>query len=278
MTAPDVAELTDLWLSDSIPSRTLLVNNEAADGEASILMHFDDIRDAIELVIGRMRFKHFTDDKLYPSLISIRSLISAAKPHWTPAPQTTSLPLEIFEMLRSPYTKESVLFACTPLSKALLRNENGDMRSAAVVVTLEQLNTDTDPVAFEDIDPHIEAVRELLEKFGPLLAVSQVKRNSTTRRVFKFFAEYYRVQDAAAVLDGWRPESLTKALQQSNFGLTIDGVDLHNADREALFFIPENEPLPISISMPLPSPLVSPLPAASHRRSISHSSDGIVPF
>lgn len=94
---------------------------------------------------------------------------------------------------------KDAMFACSVTSENAIRESSPDgsatteLQSACVMVTI---TFDTDEsVTFDIVDPLVAEIERNFTNFGPILARSVVKRDINSGTIFKFFAEFYRVQD-----------------------------------------------------------------------------------
>lgn len=226
----------DLWLSDSIPSRTIICHEGKNEGNQSVLMHFDDIRDAIAISLEAVRSsgkkitysnaistsQYITRDKAEISTPALTSKIDMA---FDSAPLLVRFDRSLMYTAVDPdycrFDPAEVQFACAPMSKGIFGSilaEEGHgqelcLSSGAIMVTMKWQLIDSSAVDFDSAECVAEALLQLMETFGPVLAVSPVQREKKSGKTFKFFAEYYRTQDAKKFLKGFPVSDLSKRIQ-----------------------------------------------------------------
>ena len=245
-----------------VPSRTVLTSvlqdgllKKSIFASNSFIYHFDDIRDAIDLVLRSVRSTVDCGDKHN----SASGWISTGKPSPPAPPQlaatsSTGSPPLVFNLNHFPFStttanslkmnelfnSEEVRFACSLACENLL-NWQQDFRkasirlpSASILITLRFL--EDGQVPFERVDVLVETIKGLLTEFGgPLLACSDLKRCLKTGAIFKFFAEFYLVSDCKRFLE--TSDRLGgKVVSDEHVQISFEGAQLYDIDREALFF------------------------------------------
>lgn len=200
------ADITALLSGNDVPSRTIMVSKHSLTNshaskpfESFKVVHYDDIRDAIESVLLAVRDK--TSDS------SCRLSTAVAEPAYhksQPVPLILDLDnKELFGNLKMNQLFEvrEVMFACTSSVQQYINDNQSNpsqLLSACVMVTIA---FDTqEMVDFEIVDPLIAEIERNLTNYGPVLAKSELKRDVKTGATFKFFAEFYRVQDCQSFM------------------------------------------------------------------------------
>lgn len=248
-----------------IPSRTVLTSvlqdgllKKSIFASNSFIYHFDDIRDAIDLVLKSVRSNGGGgggDKHNAPS--GFGGWISTGKPHQSATISAVSTPPPLVYNLNFYYSasnslkmnelfnSDEVRFACSFASEKLL-NCQQDFRkaasvqlpSASILITLSFLKSSDESVSipFERVDVLVETVKGLLTEFGgPILACSDLKRCLKTGGIFKFFAEFYRISDCKRFIE--TSDRLGgQVVSDENVKISFEGVHLYDIDREALFF------------------------------------------
>lgn len=251
-------------LCPSVPSRTV-ISSTLQDGllkqsifaSNAFVYHFDDIRDAIDLVLKRVRGtaedKHEFANNAIISTQGISDHLPATK-----ATSSTcfnnSVP-QVFHLnhtrnrlkMNELFESDEVHFACSRFSEALLNSRSGlqsvSLPSATLLISIKFLivgdeNSVCDSsVQFERVDVVADALKKVISgRGGPVLAYSELRRNTREGgRIFKFFAEFYRVEHcerffASAAAD------CSASLDRENIHVSFERVSLYDVDREALFF------------------------------------------
>ena len=260
--------LFDALVYAEIPSRTVLTSvlqdgllKKSIFASNAFIYHFDDIRDAIDLVLRGVREGPgiIGDKHNYLSTVGISSSFTASNrssngkapplPQPPPAPLVFHLNHSIFNnnnnclKMNELFDSEEVRFACSRGSQDLLNSRSEsktivNLPSATVLVTLNFLDhsKDSGSVPFERVDVLMGKMKNLLVEFGgPVLAFSEIKRNSQTGTSFKFFAEFYRISDCKRFTE--TSERISGPIvSDQNVQVTFEGVHLYDIDREALFF------------------------------------------
>ena len=248
--------LVDALVYADIPSRTVLTSvlqdgllKKSIFASNAFIYHFDDIRDAIDLVLRGIRDQQADNedkhnDMNYSRISTLKS--SAVKaPHFPTSPlvfhlnhhTTTQNCLKMNELFDS----EQVRFACSRASEDLLNSRRDaktlvSLPSATILISLDFLDSPVEPISFERADILVEKLKSLLIEYGgPILASSNLKRNLQTGRNFKFFAEFYRISDGKQFLETCQRIS-GPIVSDKNVQVTFEGVHLYDIDREALFF------------------------------------------
>lgn len=269
--------LVDALVFADIPSRTVLTSvlqdgllKKSIFSSNAFVYHFDDIRDAIDLVLRGIR-EDKKEDKHNSVVISTISISQRAKAEprsllniYTAPPATpqvfhlnhhTILNNQCLKM-NELFDSEEVRFACSRASEDLLKSRQGSdvklsLPSATILVSLEffQNNNNNNgydshdilPVPFDHVDALAEKIKGLLIEYGgPILASSDLKRNLQSGTIFKFFAEFYRTADCNKFLD--TSKSIGPVCDQ-NVSVSFESVHLYDVDREALFFSSFSEAL-----------------------------------
>lgn len=243
--------LIDTLVYADIPSRTVLTSvlqdgllKKSIFASNAFIYHFDDIRDAIDLVLKGLRDsggdKHIINNSL--SIGISRANVKTPQPPAAPLVFHLSHQINCLKM-NELFDSEEVRFACTRGSEDLLnsRNEKShiSLPSATILVSLNFLDHSVKAfgsVPFERVDVLMEKIKSLLIEFGgPVLAFSEIKRNLQTGTTFKFFAEFYRISDCKKFLDT-NERIGSPIVSDQNVQVTFEGVELYDIDREALFF------------------------------------------
>lgn len=261
--------LFDALVYTDIPSRTVLTSvlqdgllKKSIFASNAFIYHFDDIRDAIDLVLRGIRDgSGIVGDKhnfLSDAGISRQSTRSSEDkaPHPPPAPLVFHLNHTIHNSclkMNELFDSEEVRFACSRGCEDLLnvRSESKasvSLPSATILVSLDFLGPSSGLVPFERVDVLMEKMKSLLVEFGgPILAFSEIRRNLQTGTTFKFFAEFYRTSDCKKFLE--TSERIGgPVVSEQNVQVTFEGVHLYDIDREALFF---SAPAEVDASDPL---------------------------
>lgn len=249
--------LFDALVYTDIPSRTALTSvlqdgllKKSIFASNAFIYHFDDIRDAIDLVLRGLREgpgiigdKHNYLSEAGISRPTARSTEDKA-PHPPPAPLFFHLNHTVNNSclkMNELFNSEEVRFACSRGSEDLLnaRSESKatvSLPSATILVSLDFLGPSNGHVPFERVDVLMEKMKSLLVEFGgPILAFSEIRRNLQTGTTFKFFAEFYRTSDCKKFLQ--TSERIgSPVVSDQNVQVTFQGVHLYDIDREALFF------------------------------------------
>lgn len=247
-----------------VPSRTVLTSvlqdgllKKSIFASNSFIYHFDDIRDAIDLVLRSVRSnavdggdKHnSTSGWISTGKPQQSATISSANLFGTPPlvynlnyHYSTTTSLKMNELFNS----EEVRFACSFASENLLncqqdfKKASVQLPSASILITLGFLKPSAEEsIPFERVDVLVETVKGLLIEFGgALLACSDLKRCLKTGSTFKFFAEFYRISDCKKFID--TSDRLGgQVVSDENVKISFEGVQLYDIDREALFFTSE---------------------------------------
>ncbi len=204
MTFPDCSTLL---CGNDVPSRTILVSKHSLNSltagkpfESFKIFHFDDIRDAIEVVLLATRDKA-TDNTYRLSTIVAEPAFFKSKP----APLILDLDSkDIFGNLKMNQLVEvrEVMFACTSSLQQYINDYQASpcqLSSACIMMTIA---FDTqEMVGFDIVDPLVIEIERNFALYGPVLAKSEVKRDVQTGSIFKFFVEFYRVQDCQSFMD-----------------------------------------------------------------------------
>ena len=264
--------LVDALVFADIPSRTVLTSvlqdgllKKSIFSSNAFVYHFDDIRDAIDLVLRGIR-EDKKEDKHNSVGISTISISQRAKAEPRSAPPATP---QVFHLnhhtilnnqclkMNELFDSEEVRFACSRASEDLLKSRQGSdvklsLPSATILVSLEffqnnnNVNDSNDshdihPIPFDHVDALAEKIKGfLIEYGGPILASSDLKRNLQSGTIFKFFAEFYRTADCNKFLD--TSKSIGPVCDQ-NVSVSFESVHLYDVDREALFFSSFSEAL-----------------------------------
>ena len=201
MTVVDSSRL--LLSGTDIPSRTIIkatcVNN-CKPHKSFTLVHFDDIRDAIDAVLRSLR------DKGADNCGRLSTIVAEPDYHKSlPAPLI--LDLDANALLGNLKMNQLVelrdaMYACTSSAEQFLKqtqSESCNLTSACVMITI---SFDTQEVVeFDIVDPLIAEIERNFTNYGSILAKSEVKRDIKTGSIFKFFTEFYRVQDCQNFLE-----------------------------------------------------------------------------
>lgn len=254
--------LLDALVYADVPSRTVLTSvlqdgllKKSIFASNAFIYHFDDIRDAIDLVLKSIRHegsedKHFTvSDGL---LDGISSGMRA-----TSSPLVFHLNNSIFDYclkMNEIFNSDEVRFACSQTSEDLLNSLGAGLKnmvnlsSASILISLNFLdradssdddtfNNISNAVPFERVDALMEKIKSLLIQFGgPILACSDLKRNLETGTIFKFFIEFYRTSDCKRFLETSEQVGGGPIVSDENVQISFEGVQLCDVDRESLFF------------------------------------------
>lgn len=249
--------LVDALVYADIPSRTVLTSvlqdgllKKSIFASNAFIYHFDDIRDAIDLILKGIRVGPGNiGDKHINSLSSITAIGISSTRARTPQPPPAPLVFHLNHQINclkmnELFDSEEVRFACSRRSEDLLNSRSETKKShvslpsAAVLVSLNFLDhpKDSGSVSFERVDVLMGKIKSLLIEFGgPVLAFSEIKRNLQTGTTFKFFAEFYRISDCKNFLE--TSERIGGPIvSDQNVQVTFEGVHLYDIDREALFF------------------------------------------
>lgn len=251
--------LIDALVYADIPSRTVLTSvlqdgllKKSIFASNAFIYHFDDIRDAIDLVLKGLREGPGSCGDKHNSSLSLAAttaatgISSAAHIKTPPPPLVFHLNHQINCLkMNELFDSEEVRFACSRGSEDLLNSRNESKKphvslpSATVLVSLNFLDhpvKDFGSVPFERVDSLMQKIKSLLIEFGgPVLAFSEIKRNSQTGTTFKFFAEFYSVSDCKKFL-GTSERIEGPIVSDQNVQVIFEGVHLYDIDREALFF------------------------------------------
>lgn len=273
--------LVDALVCADIPSRTVLTSvlqdgllKKSIFSSNAFVYHFDDIRDAIDLVLRGIR-EDKKEDKHNSVGISTISFSQRAKAEprsplniYTTPPATpqvfhlnhhTILNNQCLKM-NELFDSDEVRFACSRASEDLLKSRQGSdvklsLPSATILVSLEFFTNNNNnnnnsndsndihilPVPFDHVDALAEKIKGLLIEYGgPILASSDLKRNLQSGTIFKFFSEFYRTADCNKFLD--TSKSIGPVCDQ-NVSVSFESVHLYDVDREALFFSSFSETL-----------------------------------
>jgi hypothetical protein len=202
-----LAAITTLLSGNDVPSRTIIVSKHSFNGlnackpfESFNIVHFDDIRDAIESVLLVVR------DKTCDNSSRLSTSVAAHSYHKSqPAPLILDLDKkELFGNLKMNelFEVREVMFACTSAVQQYIdeyKSTPAQLSNASIMVTIA---FDTqEMVDFEIVEPLVAEMERNFTNYGPVLAKSEVKRDVQTGSTFKFFAEFYRVQDCQSFLD-----------------------------------------------------------------------------
>lgn len=245
----------------NVPSRTVLTSvlqdgllKKSAFSSNAFIYHFDDIRDAIDLILKSLRH-----DKLENKHFSVSDALIEGISSSMPA---SSIPL-VFNLNQTAFNgnhlkmneifdSEEVRFACSQTSEVVLNSlsvssssskNNIQLSSATILITLNFLGEPDDDtfasivVPFERADVLMDKIKSLLIQFGgPILASSELKRNLETGTIFKFFVEFYRVSDGKRFLEISEQVGGGPIVSDQNVQISFEGVQLCDIDRESLFF------------------------------------------
>lgn len=268
--------LMDALVCADIPSRTVLTSvlqdgllKKSIFASNAFIYHFDDIRDAIDLVLRGIRGdKHNSNPSMGISMISQRAITeprSSFNTYTTPPASPQVFHLNHHTLLNNQCLKmnelfdsEEVRFACSRASEDLLKSRQGSdiklsLPSATILISLEfsqskntndiscgienknnYNNQDILPIPFDHVDALAEKIKGLLIEYGgPILASSDLKRNLQTGTIFKFFSEFYRTADCDKFLD---TSKRIGPVCDQNVSVSFESVHLYDIDREALFF------------------------------------------
>lgn len=203
MTFSDSPTIASLLSGTDIPSRTVLKSKYSLALQRSLesytIIHFDDIRDAIDVVLRSVR-DNASDNK------SRLSTAVAEPDYHKSSPPPLILDLDRSYLVGSLkmnqlFDVRDVMFTCTSSVEQHLKETGTSpdiLPSACVMVTIA---FDTqEMVEFVIVDPLVTEIERNFTNYGPILAKSEVKRNVRTGSIFKFFVEFYRVQDCISFL------------------------------------------------------------------------------
>lgn len=250
-------------LQDGLLKKSIFANN-------SFIYHFDDIRDAIDLVLRSARSLSSSCNNSNESGdkhngLNVKNVqsgwISTGKPQQSAATtfnpaSSADIPPLVYNLnfhysttnslkMNELFNSEEVRFACSFASENLLncqqdfRKASMQLPSASILITLSFLKrpeVSFESVPFERVDVLVETVKGLLIEFGgPILACSDLKRCLKTGSTFKFFAEFYRISDCKKFIE--TSDRLGgQVVSDENVQISFEGVQLYDIDREALFF------------------------------------------